>query len=231
MKKPIALILTSHSQLGSSGNGTGTWLEELAAAYYTFVDAGRSVQLVSVQGGAAPLDPMSLDAPWKLALGQRFLDDTAATAALQSTAKLSDASSDAFAAIFLVGGAGTVWDFPNNPPLRSLIEKLNVDNRVIAGVCHGVSGLAQAMGMDGQPLIRGRMLTGISNAEDEMAGFDKIVPVLPEDMLRKAGGVYMAGVPFGENVIRDGNLLTGQNPASAAPLARAVLARLSETGQ
>ena len=141
MKKPIALILTSHATLGSSGSGTGTWLEELAAAYYAFVDAGREAQLVSVAGGSAPIDPMSLDAPWKLALGQRFLDDASAMAALQSTAKLSDASSDTFAAIFLVGGAGTVWDFPNNPPLRSLIEKLNLDNRVVAGVCHGVCGL------------------------------------------------------------------------------------------
>ena len=230
MNKSIALILTSHAQLGSSGAGTGTWLEELAAAYYTFVDAGRTVQLVSIDGDAAPIDPMSLDAPWKLALGQRFLDDPTAMAALGSTTKLTAAGED-HAAIFLVGGAGTVWDFPNNATLRSLIEKLNVDNKVIAGVCHGVAGLAQAMGVDGQPLIRGRMLTGISNAEDAMAGFDKIVPVLPEDLLRKAGGVYMAGVPFAENVVRDGNLLTGQNPASAGALARAVLARLAETGQ
>jgi putative intracellular protease/amidase len=231
LNKSIALILTSHAQLGSSGSRTGTWLEELAAAYYTFVDAGRTVDLVSIEGGDAPIDPMSLDAPWRLARGQRFLDDSAAMAAVRNTAKLNASASDSYAAIFLVGGAGTVWDFPNNTTLRSLIEQLNVDNKVIAGVCHGVAGLAQAMGVDGKPLVRGRMLTGISNAEDTMAGFDKIVPVLPEDLLRKAGGVYMAGVPFGENVVRDGNLLTGQNPASAGALASAVLARLAETGQ
>jgi putative intracellular protease/amidase len=145
---------------------------------------------------------------------------------LATTRPIAAVSADGYDAIFLVGGTGTAWDFPKNAHVRRLVETLNARDAVVAGVCHGVLGLTAAMTPEGIFLLKARRVTGISNKEDELVGVATVVPVLPEEQLRRAGGLYLAAAPFAENVVSDGNVYTGQNPASARPLAEAILARL-----
>lgn len=227
MSDSVLFVLTSHADLGDTGQKTGTWLEELAAAYFVLVDAGYDVELASVQGGAAPLDPASLDDPWLTDAGKRFQADVNASAALAATARLADVSPDGFAAIYFVGGAGAAWDFPVDADVRRLAEGIDRAGGVVSAVCHGVLGLTSAQTRDGQPLVAGREVTAVSNKEEELTTFDKVVPVLPESRLVELGGLYgCASEPFGAHVAVDGNLVTGQNPASAPFVARAVAERL-----
>ena len=227
MSDSVLFVLTSHADLGDTGQKTGTWLEELAAAYFVLVDAGYDVELASVQGGAAPLDPASLDDPWLTDAGKRFQADANASAALAATARLADVSPDGFAAIYFVGGAGAAWDFPVDADVRRLAEGIDRAGGVVSAVCHGVLGLTSAQTRDGQPLVAGREVTAVSNKEEELTTFDKVVPVLPESRLVELGGLYgCASEPFGAHVAVDGNLVTGQNPASAPFVARAVAERL-----
>lgn len=227
MSDSVLFVLTSHADLGDTGQKTGTWLEELAAAYFVLVDAGYDVELASVQGGAAPLDPASLNDPWLTDTGRRFQADVKASAALASTPRLADVSPDGFAAIYFVGGAGAAWDFPVDADVRRLAEGIDRAGGVVSAVCHGVLGLTSAQTRDGQPLVAGREVTAVSNKEEELTTFDKVVPVLPESRLVELGGLYgCASEPFGAHVAVDGNLVTGQNPASAPFVARAVAERL-----
>ncbi|MBN8844117.1 MAG: type 1 glutamine amidotransferase domain-containing protein [Sphingomonadales bacterium] len=228
MSDSVLFVLTSHAQLGDTGQKTGTWLEELAAAYYVLVDAGYDVALASVRGGAAPLDPASLDDPWLTDAGRRFQADAKASGALATTARLADVSPDGFDAIYFVGGAGAAWDFPVDADVRRLAEGVDRAGGIVSGVCHGVLGLTTAQTLDGQPLVAGREVTAVSNKEEELTTFDKVVPVLPESRLVELGGRYgCAAEPFGAYVAVDGNLVTGQNPASAPFVARVVAERLS----
>lgn len=227
MSDSVLFVLTSHAELGDTGQKTGTWLEELAAAYFVLVDAGHDVQLASVQGGAAPLDPASLDDPWLTDAGKRFQADAKASAALAATPRLADVSADGFDAIYYVGGAGAAWDFPVDADVRRLAEAIDRAGGVVSAVCHGVLGLTTARTADGKPLVAGRDVTAVSNKEEELTTFDKVVPVLPESRLVELGGLYgCASEPFGAHVAVDGNLVTGQNPASAPLVARAVADRL-----
>lgn len=227
MSNSVLFVLTSHSDLGDTGQKTGTWLEELAAAYFVLVDAGYDVELASVQGREAPLDPASLDDPWLTDAGRRFQADAKASAALAATARLADVSPDSFAAIYFVGGAGAAWDFPVDADVRRLAEGIDRAGGIVSAVCHGVLGLTSAQARDGQPLVAGREVTAVSNKEEELTTFDKVVPVLPESRLVELGGLYgCASEPFGAHVAVDGNLVTGQNPASAPLVARAVAEQL-----
>lgn len=229
MSHSILFVLTSHSDLGDSGGKTGTWLEELASAYYVLVDAGCSVTLASIAGGAAPLDPASLEDPWLTEAGKRFQADAKASAALAATVPVSDVSTDSFDAVYYVGGAGAAWDFPVSDDVRRIAEAVDRKGGVVSGVCHGVLGLTTATAADGRPLIAGRKVTGISNIEEELTTFDQVVPVLPESRLVELGGLYgKASEPFGAHVAFDGNIVTGQNPASAELVTRAVLKMLTE---
>ena len=154
------------------------------------------------------------------------------TLTLANTRRLADIRSEDYAGLFMVGGSATVWDFPNNSDLKRIIEEYFPLGKVIAGVCHGVIGLTQAVDANGEPLVKNRKVTSISNAEDVMMGLDKVVPVLPEEMLRKLRGVYSCAAPLAEHVVIDAPLFTGQNPASADPLGVAIvkyLDRMSET--
>ncbi|MDA5194538.1 type 1 glutamine amidotransferase domain-containing protein [Govanella unica] len=223
MSKHILFILTSHATLGSSGRKTGSWLEELAAVYNRLTDAGHRVTFASPAGGAAPIDPMSLEDTWVTPDGQRFLANAAAQQQVAGTVKLSDVDIDQYDGLFLVGGTGTVWDFPHDADLKRYVESLYVRNAVLAGICHGVIGLAFAIDHAGQPILRGRKATCISNAEDDAAGLIRLVPVLPEDMLRKMRAFYSAAAPFRAHTVVDGQFFTGQNPASAAPLGDALV--------
>lgn len=229
MSKTILFVLTSHDALGASGGKTGTWLEELAAAYYVFQDAGHRTALASVRGGAAPIDPASLDAPWLTPAGERFLADAEAMVKLKTTAALEDVDAARFDAVYLVGGAGTAWDFPGNAALKVLVETIDRQKGVVAGVCHGVLGLTGARARNGEPLVKGKQVTGISNAEEVITTYDQLVPVLPESRLVELGALYSAAAePFGAHVVTDGRLVTGQNPASVPALAAAVIRLFDE---
>lgn len=232
MGKSFLFVVSSHDQLGTTGNKTGSWLEELAAPYWRLKDAGYQIDIASPNGGAAPLDPLSLEDNWLSDAGRRFRGDAEATAAITNTKRLDAVNADDYAGLFMVGGTATVWDFPNNAALKRIIEAYFPQGKVIAGVCHGVIGLTQAVDANGEPLVKNRKVTSISNAEDVMMGLDKVVPVLPEEMLRKLRGVYSCGAPLAEHVVVDAPLFTGQNPASAGPLAQAILDHLaSRSGQ
>lgn len=226
MPKKILFIVTSHGELGSSGNASGSWLEELATPYWQFVDAGFDVTIASPKGGKAPIDPMSLEDAWISDNGRRFLGDATASAKMNGTQPLESISDEGLDGIFLVGGTATTWDFPHNPVIKRLAETLFARGDVVAGICHGVIGLVQTVDPNGEPLVKNRKLTSISNAEDVMMGVDKIVPVLPEDMLRKLRAIYSAAQPFGAHVVCDAPFFTGQNPASAEPLAKQIIDHL-----
>lgn len=226
--KRILMVVSSRDRLGDTDTATGAWLEELAASYWEFADAGCEVTIASPRGGRAPLDPLSLTAPWLTPNGERFLADDTARGKLERSVALADVNPDDFAAVYLVGGVATAWDFPHEEKLAALVAALHEEGRPVAGVCHGVLGLTAARNAQGRPIVAGRAVTGVSNAEEVATGFDKIVPVFPQDRLTSLGGRYSCAAPFEAHVRVDGHLLTGQNPASAGPLARAVLAQLSE---
>jgi putative intracellular protease/amidase len=224
--KKVLMVVSSYATMEANGAPTGAWLEELAASYYVFVDAGCDVSIASPRGGAAPLDPLSLEAPWLTVAGERFRADPLATSRLANTARLADVAAQTFDAVYCVGGAATAWDFPGDAHLGAIVQELHSAGRPVAGVCHGVLGLTGARTANDAPIVSGRAVTGISNAEETLTGFDKLVPVLPETRLRELGARYSCAAPLAEHVVVDGHVLTGQNPASAGPLARAVLAQL-----
>jgi putative intracellular protease/amidase len=226
----VLLILTSRETHEKTGTPTGCWLEELAGAYWTFADAGCNIALASTRGGRVPIDPMSQQAPWLGEAGRRFMADAAAMAKVAESRSLGSINSAEFDAMYLVGGAGADYDFPGDVALARLVSELYQRGAPVAAVCHGVVGLLDAKDGNGGVLVKGRRVTGISNAEEAAAQYDKILPVLPERALIERGAKYSAAAPFSEHVVQEGNLLTGQNPASAAPLARAALARLANPG-
>jgi putative intracellular protease/amidase len=223
----ILMVVSSRDRLGDSETPTGAWLEELAAPYWSFVDAGCRVDIASPRGGAAPLDPMSLAEPWLTADGARFLADSTARTKLQASIATCDVAARDYDAIFLVGGVATAWDFPADAGIRAAVESLYTAGRPVAGVCHGVLGLTGARDASGRPIVAGRAVTGVSNAEEVATGFDRVVPVFPQDRLTELGGRYSCAAPFEARVCVDGLVLTGQNPASAKPLAGAVLTCLA----
>lgn len=227
MNRTMLLVVTSHDRLGTSEQGTGAWLEELAQAYFVFIDAGVAVELASPCGGAAPLDPASCATPWLSACGERFLADATAMASLGASLKLEMIQADRYGGAYLVGGAGAVWDLPGSVALGNVLSDLAGRDAPVAAVCHGTAGLAAAHDPKGTPLVRGRRVTAFSNVEEEQVGYTALLPVLPENLLRSLGSRYSCASPWQEHIVADGWLLTGQNPASAAPLARAVLGKLA----
>lgn len=222
----ILMVVSSRDRLGDTDTPTGAWLEELAAAYWEFADAGCHVDVASPLGGRAPIDPLSLGEPWLTAHGSRFLADAEALAKVERSLATAEVDPRSYAAVYLVGGVATAWDFPADPGIRALVESLHAAGRPVAGVCHGVLGLTTARDAAGRPIVAGRAVTGVSNAEEVATGFDRVVPVFPETRLVELGGRYSCAAPFECHVRADGNVLTGQNPASAGSLARAVLQSL-----
>jgi len=223
----ILMVLTSHERLGDSGGKTGFWLEELAAPYYVFRDAGAEVVLASPAGGAPPQDPKS-DAPdMQTGAVTRFKADGAARAALAATWKLSDINAGDYDAVFYPGGHGPMWDLAGDADSIALIEAMHRDGKPVAAVCHGPCVLLRATAPDGSPLVRGCAVTGFSNTEEEAAGLTGVVPFLVEDELRRLGGRYTKAADWQVCVAVEGGLITGQNPASSAPAADEVLRQLS----
>lgn len=222
----ILMVLTSHDQLGDTGKKTGFWLEEFAAPYYVFKDAGAEVVVASPKGGQPPLDPKSDQAEAQTQATERFRKDPAAQAALAGTSKLADVASDNFDAVFYPGGHGPLWDLAEDRDSEHLIERLYAAGKPVAAVCHGPAAFRHTRGPFGLPLVRGKQVTGFSDTEEAAAGLTDIVPFLVEDMLKRKGGIYSKQADWQPHVVTDGNVVTGQNPASSVETAKAVLALL-----
>ncbi|MEO6351948.1 MAG: type 1 glutamine amidotransferase domain-containing protein [Oxalobacteraceae bacterium] len=225
----ILMVLTSHDQLGDTGQKTGFWLEEFAAPYYVFKDAGAEITLASPQGGQPPLDPKSDAAEFQTDATRRFKQDAAAQAELAGTAALSTLSSEDFDALFYPGGHGPLWDLAENADSVELIEAMFALGKPIAAVCHASGVFRHTKALDSLPLLKGIAVTGYSNSEEEAVQLTNIVPFLVEDELRKSGAKYSKGPDWMPHVVVDGNVITGQNPASSEAAAIEVLKQLQKT--
>lgn len=219
----ILMILTSHDQLGETGNKTGFWLEEFASPYYVFKDANAEITLASPAGGQPPLDPKSDEPDFQTDATRRFKNDAEAQEALANTLKLADISSDDFDAVFYPGGHGPLWDLAENSSSINLIESMYAAGKPVAAVCHAPAVLKNVKNADGSPLVRGKSVTGFSNSEEDAVQLTEVVPFLLEDELKAKGANYSRTDDWHPYTITDGNLVTGQNPASSELAARAVL--------
>ncbi|MGN4073968.1 type 1 glutamine amidotransferase domain-containing protein [Burkholderia gladioli] len=222
----ILMVLTSHDQLGDTGRKTGFWLEELAAPYYVFKDAGAEIVLASPQGGQPPLDPKSNEPDFQTEATRRFEADAEAKAALADTVRLGSVTHDAFDAVFYPGGHGPLWDLAEDRDSIALIESTFAARKPLALVCHAPGVLRHAQGEDGKPLVNGRKVTGFTNSEEEAVQLTEVVPFLVEDELKRKGGDYSKGADWQSYVVTDGLLITGQNPASSEQAAKVVLEKL-----
>lgn len=219
----ILMVLTSHDELGDTGEKTGFWLEEFAAPYYVFKDSGADITLASPKGGQPPLDPKSAADDFQTAATARFNADDEAQKALATTIRLKDIPPDDYDALFYPGGHGPLWDLAEDKHSINLIEIMCALNKPVAAVCHAPGVLRHARKADGSPLVQGKEVTGFSNSEEAAVGLTTVVPFLVEDELRKSGGKYSKGADWAAYFVRDGNLITGQNPASSEGAAKAVL--------
>ena len=221
----ILMVLTSHDQLGTTGKKTGFWLEEFAAPYYVFMDAGATVTLVSPKGGQPPLDPKSDEPTAQTDATRRFKTDADAQRALAHTGRLSDVKAADFDAVFYPGGHGPLWDLAQDVHSQQLIRHMLEADKTVAAVCHAPGVLWRVKGADGSSVVKGKRVTGFTNSEEDAVGLAAVVPFLVQDVLVESGGVYSKGADFQPYVVTDGALITGQNPASSEPAARALLAR------
>jgi putative intracellular protease/amidase len=225
----ILIISTSAATMGTSDKPTGLWLEELTTPYYAFVDAGADLTLASIAGGSIPIDPHSLKpAGENDASVERALKDATFQHLIAETPKFDTLDASGFDAIFLPGGHGTVFDYPQNAALADRVAEFDAAGKVIAAVCHGPSGLVGARRADGTPVVAGRRVAAFTDSEERAVGLDQAVPFLLEARLKELGARHEAGPDFAPFALRDGNLVTGQNPASAEPVARLVMEALAD---
>lgn len=222
----ILMVLTSHDQLGDTGKKTGFWLEEFAAPYYVFKDAGADITLASPAGGQPPLDPKS-DAPdAQTESTERFKNDPEAQKALANTVKLAEVQADDYDGLFYPGGHGPLWDLAESRDSIALLEAFARSGKPFGLVCHAPGVLRHVKATDGTPLVKDRTVTGFTNSEEAAVQLTDVVPFLVEDELKKLGARYEKGPDWGSYVVEDGNLVTGQNPASSEDAADALLAKL-----
>lgn len=220
----ILIISTSHASMGAGGDPTGLWLEELTTPYYAFRDAGAEVTIVSIDGGAIPIDPRSLRPRGENdASVERYLADPTLQAAIRTTVRFTADLASNYDAVFLPGGHGTMWDYPASHELARVVVRFLDQGKPVAAVCHGPAGLVSARDSHGTPIVKGRQITGFTNSEERAAGLDGVVPFLLENRLRELGAAYVRGPDFAPFAVRDANLITGQNPASAMEAARLTL--------
>jgi putative intracellular protease/amidase len=222
----ILMVLTSHDQLGDTGKKTGFWLEEFAAPYFAFKDAGAQLTLASPKGGQPPLDPKSDEPDAQTEATDRFNKDPAAKSSLASTALLNSVRVEDYDAVFYPGGHGPLWDLAEDTFSIALIEAFIKAGKPVAAVCHAPGVLRHVKGADGQPLVNGKRVTGFTNSEEEAVQLTNVVPFLVEDMLKEKGGIYSKGDDWASYVLTDGLLITGQNPASSEAAAEALLTKL-----
>ena len=225
----ILMVLTSHDQLGDTGRKTGFWLEELASPYYTFKDAGAEIVLASPKGGQPPLDPKSNEPSNQTDLTKRFEADAAAMAQLATTLRLDSVNQGDFDTVFYPGGHGPMWDLAEDQNSIKLIESFLAANKPVALVCHAPGALRHVKKTDGAPLVEGKKVAGFTNSEEATMGLTDVVPFLVEDELKAKGGLYSKGPDLKPYIVSDGLLITGQNPASSGPAAKALIEQLSKT--
>ena len=224
----ILMVLTSHNQLGNTGLPTGFWLEEFAAPYFVFRDAGVELTLASPKGGQPPLDPKS-DLPENQTPAMaRFKKDAAAQKALANTVKLADVKAEDFDTVFYPGGHGPMWDLAESPTSIALLEAFYNSGKPIALVCHS-PGVLRHVTYQGAPLVKGKHVTGFTNGEEEEVQLTKVVPFLVEDELLRLGTIYEKVANWQPFSITDGRLITGQNPASSTSAAQALLKLMTES--
>ena len=224
----ILMVLTSHDQLGNTGKKTGFWLEEFAAPYYVFKDAGVQITLASPKGGQPPIDPKSDDPGAQTDATRRFQADTEARRELASTRTLDQVDVGDFDAVFYPGGHGPLWDLAEDKRSIALIEAFDRAGKPVGAVCHAPGVLRHVKGADGQPLVKGRNVTGFTNSEEEAVQLTNVVPFLVEDMLKQHGANFSRTDDWGSYAITDGKLVTGQNPASSEAAAHALLKLLGK---
>src|SRR5262245_47973487 len=222
----IFMVLTSHDKLGNTGRKTGFWLEEFAAPYFTFLDAGATVTVASPKGGRPPLDPVSDTPEGQTELTRRFKQDPAAQAVLANTLRLSDVKASDYDAVFYPGGHGPMWDLTEDPQSIALIEAFYNAGKPVAAVCHA-PGVLHRVTFQGQPIVKGKRVTGFTNSEEAAVRLTTVVPFLVEDELKRLGGLYEKAADWASFVVTDGRLVTGQNPASSRAGAEALLQLLS----
>lgn len=222
----VLMVLTSHDTLGNTGKKTGFWLEELAAPYYVFRDAGAEITLASPKGGQPPLDPKSDEPMFETDLTRRFKADREAKAQLAETVRLDSVNQGDFDTVFYPGGHGPMWDLAEDGNSIKLLEAFIAAGKSIALVCHAPGVLHRVKNPDGTPFVNGRKVTGFTNSEEAAVGLTEVVPFLVEDELLGLGAVFSKVKDWGVHTVVDGRLITGQNPASSGETAKALLAAL-----
>ncbi|PVZ72278.1 type 1 glutamine amidotransferase domain-containing protein [Pelagibaculum spongiae] len=225
--KKVLMVLTSHDQLGSSGEKTGFWVEEFAAPYYVLKDAGVEVVLASPAGGQPPIDPKSELADFQTDATRRFDEDKPAQAELENTVKLADIAADDFDAVFYPGGHGPLWDLTDNKDSIKLIASLINNGKPVAAVCHATAAFLNVKDQQGEYLVKGKAVTGFSNSEEDAVQLSEIVPFLLEDELLQRGGDYQKGADWNAFAVQDGLLISGQNPASSELAAQKLLTQIN----
>lgn len=223
----VLMVLTSHDQLGNTGKKTGFWLEEFAAPYYVFKDAGAEIVLASPAGGQPPLDPKSDLPDFQTAMTDRFKADPAAQQALATTVKLDTIDQAAFDTVFYPGGHGPLWDLAESAQSIRLIESFDRAGKPIGFVCHAPGALRHVKAANGEPFVKGKQVTGFTNSEEAAVELTDVVPFLIEDEFIAQGAHYQKGADWMPFVVEDGNLITGQNPASSEDVAKRLLGKLA----
>ena len=224
----VLIVLTSHDELGNTGEKTGFWIEEFAAPYYVLADAGVDVTLASPKGGQPPIDPKSAAPDAQTDATRRFEQDEALKQQLATTRKLSEVKADDYDAVFFPGGHGPLWDLSSDPHSIALVEAFWSAKKPVAAVCHAPAVLLNAKEANGEPLVQGKRVTGFTNTEEEAVQLTQVVPFLLEDELKKKGGQYSKKEDWASYVVRDGLLITGQNPASSEEAAHQLMQLLEK---
>ncbi len=224
----VLMVLTSHDQLGNTGRKTGFWLEELAAPYYVFKDAGDQITLASPKGGRPPLDPKSNEPNFQTDITRRFEEDADAEAQLDRTVRLDSVKQEDFDTVFYPGGHGPMWDLAEDQNSIKLIESFLAVGKTVALVCHAPGVLHHVKTPDGKPLVEGKHVTGFTNGEEADVGLTTVVPFLVEDELMSQGAIFSKVKNWGVHTVIDGQLITGQNPASSGPAAKLLIDTLKK---
>ena len=224
----VLIVLTSHGELGSTGEKTGFWIEEFAAPYYILADAGVELTIASPKGGQPPVDPKSESADSQTPATKRFYSDYDLIDKVAHTLKLSEVNEADYAAVFYPGGHGPLWDLATDAISINLIENFYKNNKPVAFVCHAPSALLKVKAPDGEPLVKGKEVTGFSDTEEEAVKLTKVVPFLLEDELKKLGAHYSKGDNWSSYVKEDGLIITGQNPASSEAVAKLLLIAMND---
>jgi putative intracellular protease/amidase len=226
--KKILMVLTSHAELGNTGEKTGFWIEEFAAPYYAFVDAGVEVTLASPKGGQPPIDPKSEQPDFQTDSTKRYFDDQKTQELVANTLPLAEVSAADFDAVFYPGGHGPLWDLATDTNSIQLISAFLAADKPVGTVCHATAVLMDVKATSGEYLVKGKVVSGFTNSEEAAVGLTDVVPLLLEDELVKRGADFQKVDDWNVFAVRDGLLFTGQNPASSELVAEKMLTYLNQ---